>query len=127
MVSKLRFVLTAGIIALSLVSSPATAQDPYNLGISVTKMCDLRPDGDSRMSDKCYGFISAVVEIMEVNQGMPKERMFSRPACIPDGLKVEDIYKAIRPALMDVGPCLGLCTSTSYVISALIRVYPCRQ
>jgi len=79
------------------------------------------------MSDKCYGFISAVVEIMKVNQGIPKERMFFRPACIPDGLKVEDIYKAIRPALMDVGPCLGLCTSTSYVMSALIRVYPCRQ
>ena len=89
-------------------------------------MCDLRPNGDSRMSDKCYGFISAVAEIMKADEGTPEERRFFRPACIPDGLKVEDIYKAIRPTLMDVGPCLGICTSTGYVMLALVKVYPCK-
>ena len=98
----------------------------YGLGFNFKEMCDLRPNGDSRMSDECYGFVSAVAEIMKAEQGMPEERMFSRPACIPDGLKVEDIYKAIRPSLMDVGPCLGLCTSTGYVMLALVKVYPCK-
>jgi hypothetical protein len=130
MVSKLRLIFAAGFALLSLVSSRAIAQDAFDmhgLGFSFKEMCDLRPNGDSRMSDKCYGFISAVAEIMKANQETSEERSFSRPACIPDGLKVEDIYRAIRPALMDVGPCLGTCTSTSYVISALIRVYPCKQ
>lgn len=127
MVSTLRLIFAAGIAVLLSVSNRAMAQDPYGLGISVMKMCDLRPNGDSRMSDTCYGFIAAVVEMVKVDQGTPEARRISRPACIPDGLRVEDIYRAIRPALMDVGPCLGICTSTSYVISALIRVYPCKQ
>jgi len=130
MVSKLGLLFAAGFAMLSLVSDRAIAQapsDPYGLGINFEEMCDLRPNGDSRMSDKCYGFISAVAEIMKAEQGMPEERRSSRPACIPDGLKVEDIYKAIRPTLIDVGPCLGLCTSTGYVMLALVRVYPCKQ
>jgi hypothetical protein len=129
MVSKMRLIFAAGFALLSLVSNRAIAQapfDPYGLGINFEEMCDLRPNGDSRMSDKCYGFISAVVEVMKVDQGTPEERRFFRPACIPDGLKVEDIYKAIRPSLMDVGPCLGLCTSTGYVMLALVKVYPCK-
>ena len=125
----MRFIFAAGFALLSLFPSRGIAQapfDPYGLGINFEEMCDLRPNGDSRMSDKCYGFISAVAEIMKANQETSEERSFSRPACIPDGLKVEDIYRAIRPALMDVGPCLGLCTSTGYVMLALVKVYPCK-
>jgi hypothetical protein len=130
MVSKLSLSLAAGFALLSLVSNRAIAQDAvdeYGLGFNVNEMCDLRPNGDSRMSDKCYGFIGAVAEIMKGSQGLPKERAFFRPACIPDGLKVEDIYKAIRPTLMDVGPCFGVCTSTGFVMGALARVYPCKS
>ena len=128
MASMLKFIFVLGLAVLSLIFKPATAQDPYSLGISVVRMCDLRPNGDSRMSDKCYGFVAAVAEIMKADQGTPPERMSFRPACIPDGLKVEDIYKAIRPSLMELtdAPCLGLCTSTSYVMLALVRVYPCK-
>ena len=123
--------LSAAGFALSLlVSNRAMAQDAvdvYGLGFTVEEMCDLRPNGDSRMTDKCYGFISAVAEIAKVSQRLPKERTLFRPACIPDGLKVQDIYKAIRPTLMDVGPCFGECTSTGFVVSALARVYPCKS
>jgi len=127
--STLKLTFAAGFALLSLVCNRAIAQDAvdeYGLGFNVKEMCDLRPNGNSRMSDKCYGFISAVAEIMKAQQLVPEERRFYRSACIPDGLKVQDIYKAIRPTLMDVGPCLGVCTSTSYVMSALVRVYPCK-
>jgi hypothetical protein len=93
MVSKSKLIFAAGFALLSLVSNRAMAQaggDVYGLGFNIEEMCDLRPDGDRRMSDKCYGFIGAVAEIMKAQQGVPEERRFYRLACIPDGLKVED-------------------------------------
>jgi hypothetical protein len=119
------FAAIAAVSAL-LVAHPVAAQDrPTDRGLNLFDMCF---KGSARMSDKCYGFIGAIVEIVETEQLVSTDRRFSPPICIPPGLKVADIWEAIGQPLSDrVFSCAGVCTATSYVISTLAAVYPCKE
>jgi len=123
---KVRAVLGVAFVALAaFLSNPTTAQDITGLGLSLHDICfrDATP-----MSDKCYGFIGAIVEIVELDQLDPTQERSFPPTCIPRGLKVEDIYEAIRePLSKRTFSCAGICTATSSVFSALAAVYPCKD
>jgi hypothetical protein len=127
------------LIAMLVVflSNPSRAQDhhptdkfnldTFKIGLDYTKFCDLR-DG-APISDACFAFIGAVVEIVESNNlSVPEDKRYFPATCIPHGLKIKEIFETIRPRLRaDTGVCLGMCTSTSYVISSLAALYPCKK
>jgi len=121
------FAAIAAVSAL-LMAHPVAAQDPFGPTFRGLDLFDICFKGSARMSDKCYGFIGAIVEIVETEQLVSGDRRFSQPICIPPGLKVEDIWDAIGQPLSDrVFSCAGICTATSYVISTLAAVYPCKE
>ena len=105
-VLKLAIVLGA---FLSLAPYPAQATenehtihdwiDPYQLDIDFTKFCDF--NDDAPISDKCYGFIGAIAEIVisENSSGPAANRQFP-PACAWN-LNTEQIFKMIRPWLRE--------------------------
>ena len=124
MVRKVRVVLGLAFAAsAAFLSSPTTAQEPTGLGLSLQDICFR---GATPMSDKCYGFIGAIAEIVELDQLFPRQERSFPPTCIPRGLKVEDIYEAIKePLSKRTFSCSGICTATSSVFSAMAAVYPC--
>ena len=119
----------AAIFVLLLFPHHGVAQepyDPYGLRINIGDVCDLRPNGSSKMSDKCYGFIGAVAEIVKTNQ-LYRDNRIPGSTCIPDGLNIEELYEAIRPALIAGRACFGTCTSTDLVMSTLAHTFPCKH
>jgi hypothetical protein len=126
MASKVRLILVVAlVVSAAFLSSPATAQDPTDLGLSLQDICFR---GATPMSDKCYGFIGAIAEIVELDQLDPTQERSFPPTCIPRGLKVEDIYEAIQePLSKRTFSCSGICTATSSVFSAMAAVYPCKE
>ena len=121
-------VSTLGFIAfavLLLVPHQGMAQNANGLGINITDICDLRSDGSTKLSDKCYGFIGAIAEIAKTHQ-LEHDNLFGG-ICIPDGVNVEQIYEAIRPKLAAGLACFGTCTSSDLVIVTLAHTFPCKQ
>lgn len=110
---------------LLLPNSVEAFDDVFALGFSLSEACDL--EDDSPISDKCYGLVGAVAEIVIVNQTMQEDRRIGPRTCIPRGVKVPEIVAAIRPKLRSYYFCGGLCTSTGWVISALADAYPCKK
>jgi hypothetical protein len=103
--------------------------DPYNHGADFTTFCDFTEGAP--ISDKCYGFVAATVEIA-MNERVLKysqDKNQSRwRACVPVDLTVPQIFEQIRPNLRkNLGTCGGFCTSTFYIINALNETYPCRN
>jgi len=101
--------------------------DHFNLGADFTKFCDF--SDNTPMSDKCYGFVMATVEIMMEERLLLSEQQrtgTSWNACIPRGLKMKQIIESIRPLLRrGILGCTGFCSSTTYIMGALRVVYPC--
>ncbi len=127
--------LTAMLVAL--LSNPLSALDHhptdkvsldiFTIGLDYTKFCDLR-DG-APISDACFAFIGAVVEIVESNNlSVPEEKRCFPATCIPHGSNIKEIFETIRPELRaSTGICAGMCNSTSYVITSLATSYPCKK
>jgi hypothetical protein len=99
--------------------------DPFGLDLDIGTFCDFRDHAP--MSEACRTFIGAVVEIEKNYVALdPQTRSRLNPACIPPGLKIPQIFEAIRPELRKrVGICAGHCTSTGYVMTSLNAVFPC--
>ncbi|HTO85170.1 MAG TPA: hypothetical protein VMQ73_23325 [Methylomirabilota bacterium] len=119
-----RTIVGAAFVAMLLPSSAKAGDDIFGLGFELFEVCDVR--AHAPISDKCYGLVGAVAEIVMINQAMPEAQRIGPATCIPHGTKVPDIIEAIRPKLRSVFMCGGLCTNTSWVISALAAVYPCK-
>lgn len=127
MSGKVRRFAIAAVSAL-LVAHPVAAQEPFGPTARGLNLLDMCFKGSARMSGKCYGFIGAIVEIVETEQLVSTHRRFSPPICIPPGLKIADIWEAIGQPLSDrVFSCAGVCTATPYVIATLAAVYPCKE
>jgi len=94
--------------------------DTFGIGINIDQICDLH--AGATISDKCYGFIGAIVEIVITDGllGLPHRAL----TCIPKGQTIPEIFEKIRPFLK-VRVCSGFCTQTGYVISSLHQAYPC--
>ena len=94
--------------------------DSFGIGINFDEICDLH--AGATISDKCYGFIGAIVEIVITDRlsGLPNRAQ----TCIPKGQNIPQIFEKIRPFLR-VRVCAGFCTQTGYVISSLHEAYPC--
>ena len=118
-----RLALSAMVVALPV--SAEAFDDVFGLGISLSDACDL--EDNAPISDRCYGFVGAVAEIVIVNQTMQEDRRVGPRTCIPRGVKVPEIVAAIRPKLRSYYFCGGFCTSTGWVRSALAEAYPCNE
>jgi len=94
--------------------------DTFGIGINFDEICDLH--AGATISDKCYGFIGAIVEIVITDRlsGLSHRAQ----TCIPKGQTIPQIFEKIRP-LLRVRVCSGFCTQTGYVISSLHEAYPC--
>ncbi len=122
--SGLAAVLAAACCAKTQAAEPNWI-DPFNVGIDIRKVCDFHDH--TPMSEPCRTLIGAVVEIEKGYVGLDDEtRKRLNRACIPPNLSLLQVYDAIRPELRKtVGFCAGLCTSTGYVRTSLIAVFPC--
>jgi hypothetical protein len=94
--------------------------DTFGIGINFDEICDLH--AGATISDKCYGFIGAIAEIVITDRlsGLPHRAQ----TCIPRGQTIPQIFEKIRPFLR-VRVCAGFCTQTGYVISSLHQAYRC--
>jgi len=113
-----RLAYTVLALSVALASSAAAAPLPSD----VTDFCDLN-DG-AAISDKCFGFVSAVIETVQILHVTHQATGFLN-ACIPFGTTVEQAVPNIRP-LLRRRMCLGKCTATTYVELAPYEVYPCK-
>jgi len=108
------------VLALSVASPSVVVAAP--LPSDITDFCDLN-DG-AAISDKCFGFLSAVIETVQTLHETHQAIGFLN-ACIPFGTTVEQAIPKIRP-LLRRRTCMGKCSATSYVELALYEVYPCK-
>jgi len=114
-----------GVMALVVLATDAqgdhwTANPPFDQDL--TSFCDLHDK--AAMSERCFGFVSAVVEIT-VDEDLPS---FKRRICLPANLNVKKIFEAIRPELRSrYGRCLGFCTAAGYVQTSLYATFPCKR
>lgn len=121
-------------LLLSLVAAhPAEAEvqkdqkfdlDVFGIGIDLDEICDLH--SGAPISDKCYGFVGAIVEIVKIDSIQPPQFRRGPKACIPKGANITQIFEKIRP-LLRTRVCAGFCTQTSYVISSLHEAYTCKD
>jgi hypothetical protein len=121
------------LLALSLFTHVAIADptgqskipdDPFGIGIDFTEICDLH--AGAPISDKCYGYLGAVIEIVKTDSVMPSRFRTRLKTCIPRGQNIAQIFEKIRPSLR-VRVCGGFCTSTGYVMESLYEAYPCKD
>jgi hypothetical protein len=83
---------TRGIAAIAAVSAvlaahSARAEDSFDPTGRSLDLFDICFQGSARMSDKCYGFIGAIVEIVETEQLVSRDRRFSPPYAFLRGSK----------------------------------------
>jgi hypothetical protein len=133
------FAAVSALCLSALVQPPAARaeeprhQDLFGLGLNFREICDLTPGAP--VSDRCYGFMGAVIEMALSSQGL-REQGFDETSflfvrtCVPPGVMLEEIIEVIRVQI-DTHPmlsqCTALCSETGYVLSALESAYPCPE
>ena len=112
----------AGCVVVMIFSSPVLAAPrTAPASIELDQICDLRTGAP--MSDKCLGFVGAVVEIVKIENVM-KNRSYLAGACVPTELSVPQVFDKIRPSLRH-WVCGGFCPASWNVARSLNEVYPC--
>ena len=119
--ARLGAVLCVGlsvVIGAAAPPKPPASTDP--LGVEwIDKICDMREGAP--ISDKCYGFVAGVMESMDANNAGEGHDTFC-----PKDAKISDFVSAVRKDIIKNGnACFGMCTSETWVSSALYRAYPC--
>jgi hypothetical protein len=133
MLSRLKYGLWAVSLLAGLAgSAPAVAADEeksmldqFNIGLDFRKFCSLQDDAP--IGDKCWAFLAAVIEIEKGYVSLdPQVAKRLNHACLPPRMSIQQIFATIRPQLRRImGSCVGLCDSTSYVMSSLAGTFPC--
>ena len=78
------------------------------------------------ISERCYGFVAAIVELSQDQHTMPNPGPGLGGVCIPYDLTTEQIIRKLRPWLRKRGDtCYGHCDATSYIEEALIATFAC--
>jgi hypothetical protein len=98
--------------------------DVFGIGINFDEICDLH--SGASISDKCYGFVGAVIEIVKVDSFQAPQFRKGPKTCIPSGADIKQIFERIRPLLRE-RMCAGFCTQTGYIMSSLREAYPCND